>query len=50
MDQKSKDEIKKLIAALSKSNHQHGGNCKESRRIRRKLRKLGHYGGLRKAM
>jgi hypothetical protein len=41
------NEIESLLDQLARSNKDNGGNSNESKRIRRKLRSLGHYGGLR---
>jgi hypothetical protein len=42
-----KDEIGSLLDALAESNKNNGGNSNISKKIQRKLRSLGHYGGLR---
>jgi hypothetical protein len=39
--------IELLLDQLARSNKDNGGSSNESKRIRRKLRSLGHYGGLR---
>ena len=44
-----KAEIKRLLAELANSNRSLGSRSKTSRDIRRQLRRLGHYGGLRNA-
>jgi hypothetical protein len=43
------NEIEKLLRRLAKSNQEDGSRCNESRTIRRKLRGLGHRGGLRES-
>jgi hypothetical protein len=41
------DEISVLLDRLAISNKDEGSRSRESRWIRRKLRSLGHWGGLR---
>lgn len=40
-------EIEALLDDLANSNKNNGGDSNLSKKIRRKLRSLGHYGGLR---
>jgi hypothetical protein len=40
-------KIELLLSELEQTNKNQGSRCKDSRRIRRQLRSLGHYGGLR---
>jgi hypothetical protein len=40
-------EIESLLEKLAHSNHDNGGDSNESKNIRKELRALGHYGGLR---
>jgi hypothetical protein len=40
-------EIESLLGELERSNQQNGSDSNESKNIRKKLRALGHYGGLR---
>jgi hypothetical protein len=42
-----RQKIHALLQKLEISNHAEGSRSKESRRIRRELRNLGHWGGLR---
>ena len=41
------ESIESLLDQLARSNKDNDGDSNESKRIRKKLRSLGHYGGLR---